>query len=305
MPKYRADQTIESLADDDSRFISIKGIRVHYKEAGMGEPSILLLHGFGGSLFSWESVLPEIAKYGHAVAYDRPAFGLTERPLLKHKENVNPYGTQGQVDMLVELMEQMHFSQSILIGHSAGATVALAMALAHPEQVIALILVAPAVFLFSPVPAWARRFLVRRPIRLFGQTLIHPSRWFVRRILMNVFHEPDKVTPGVVSGYEKPLHAKDWKYGLWEFSAAPHSKDLWKRASELRIPVLVIAGDDDRVVPARQSRRMAEITPGAGFVLIPDCGHVPQEEKPEEFMKAVREFFKQNVKNQGHENSCP
>ena len=69
------------MADPDSRFIELNGLNVHYKQAGSGEPLIVLLHGFSASTFSWREVMQPLAAFGTVVAYDRPGFGLTERPL--------------------------------------------------------------------------------------------------------------------------------------------------------------------------------------------------------------------------------
>jgi len=285
------DQSNESLADSDSLFIDVNGIRVHYKQRGDGEPSLIFLHGFGASLFSWQKVLEPFSKWGRTVSYDRPGFGLTERPKVSGLHVENPYGTTGQVEMLIGLMDSLGIKESVLITHSAGGTVRLALALKYPERVKTLILVAPAVYLYSPVPDWARHFLTRKAFRIFGTTLIHPSRYFVRRILRNVVHEPRIIQRETVDGYEKPFHAINWEEGLWDFSLAPHARNLWKRMDELKMPVLVIAGDNDHVVPTRHSRRLAEITPGAKFVLVKSCGHMPQEEKPEFFKKEVDKFL--------------
>jgi pimeloyl-ACP methyl ester carboxylesterase len=295
MPGHKIDQPNESLADEDSKFVCVNGIKVHYKQKGEGEPSLMLLHGFAGSLYSWEKNLKPISKLGRTFSYDRPAFGLTERPLAKNWVGENPYGTAGQVEMLKGLMDTLGIPEAVLIAHSAGGTIAMAMALKYPERVKALILVAPAVYMYSPVPGWAVPYLNKKAIRLFGQALIHPTRQFTRRILKNVWHDPRLISDEIVSGYEKPFHALHWEAGLWEFSMAPHVKNIWKRTDELKMPVLVIAGDDDRVVSTRHSRRLAEITPGAEFVLIPECGHIPNEEKPELFMRAVDQFLSKRV----------
>jgi pimeloyl-ACP methyl ester carboxylesterase len=193
--------------------------------------------------------------------------------------------------MLEGLIDQLGVSQAVLVAHSAGATIALAMALKYPQRVKALILVAPAVYLYSPVPEWARRFLIRKPFRLFGQALIHPTRRFTARVLKNVYHNHELISDEIISGYEKPFHAINWEAGLWEFSLAPHARNLWQRMEELTIPVMVIAGDDDHVIPTRHSQRLAEATPGSEFVLVPESGHDPQEEQPELFMRAVNRFL--------------
>jgi pimeloyl-ACP methyl ester carboxylesterase len=108
----------EALVDDDSLFIEIEGLKVHYKTSGTGQPFIILLHGFGASLFSWREVLPSLAEYGTVIAYDRPAFGLTERPLTW--EGDNPYSPAAQVELLVGLMDALDIERAILVGNSAG-----------------------------------------------------------------------------------------------------------------------------------------------------------------------------------------
>jgi len=281
------------LADPDSRFIDIQGVSVHYKEVGEGNPVFIFLHGFAASLFSWHDVMRPLAVHGRMIAYDRPAFGLTDRPIIENSNKMNLYGTEGQVEMLRNLMDALGVEKASIVAHSAGGTVGMAFALKYPQNVQALILVGPAVYLYSPVPSWASHFLNKKSARIFGQALIHPTRAFTRQMLRQTWHDPSRISEEIVSGYKKPFLLKGWEVGLWEFSLAPHVKNLWKRSNELKMPVLVIAGDDDRVIPTRHSRRLAEIIPGANFQLVKACGHVPQEEKPEEFVTIVNEFVLQ------------
>ena len=72
-------QPVQSLADPDSLFIEVNNINVHYKTRGSGEPVFILLHGFGANVFTWSKVIEPLSAYGRVIAYDRPAFGLTER----------------------------------------------------------------------------------------------------------------------------------------------------------------------------------------------------------------------------------
>ena len=102
----------EALADEDSRFVQTNGLTVHYKTAGEGQPTFILLHGFGASLFSWREVMPALAAYGTVIAYDRPAFGLTERPL--EWDGENPYSPQAQVELVIGLMDQLNIEKAIL-----------------------------------------------------------------------------------------------------------------------------------------------------------------------------------------------
>ncbi|MBK9207940.1 MAG: alpha/beta hydrolase [Anaerolineales bacterium] len=123
---------------------------------GQGEPVFILLHGFGASLFSWRSDRAVIKSWNRH-RYDRPAFGLTERPLEWQGES--PYGPQAQVDIVIALMDELKIEKAILVGNSAGGTVSMQVALQHPERVQALIVVDAAVYAGGGAPAWSRSIL--------------------------------------------------------------------------------------------------------------------------------------------------
>jgi len=95
----------------------------------------------------------------------------------------------------------------------------------------------------------------------------------------------------VWEGYLKPLKAQNWDRALWELTRASHALDLPERLGEVAVPVLVVTGDDDRIVPTGQSVRLAGELPQADLVVIPNCGHVPQEECPDPFLRALEDFL--------------
>ncbi len=115
------------LAGPEDTFIEINGLSVHYELKGQGEPVFILLHGFGASIFSWREVIEPLSKIGTVLAYDRPAFGLTERPM--HWEGVNPYSQAGNINLLLGIMDAFNIDRAILVGNSAGGTLATAFAL--------------------------------------------------------------------------------------------------------------------------------------------------------------------------------
>ena len=147
------------LADADSRFMEINGLNVHYKEMSQGDPVFILLHGFGASLFSWREVMAPLSVYGRVIAYDRPAFGLTERPMSGDWLGENPYGIPAQVEMLAGLMDALGVDRAILVGNSMGGTIAMNFSLKYPARVQALILVDPAVYNSGGVPPWIKPLL--------------------------------------------------------------------------------------------------------------------------------------------------
>ena len=109
--------------------------------------------------------------------------------------------------------------------------------------------------------------------------------------IRKAWHDPTRITPDVYAGYRKPLQARDWDKALWDFTLADRDPGIEKRASRLATPTLVITGADDRIVPTQHTIDLAARIPGSSLVVLPDCGHVPQEECPEPFMDAVREFL--------------
>ena len=101
------------------------------------------------------------------------------------------------------------------------------------------------------------------------------------------WHDPSKITPEIREGYRLPLKAENWDRALWEFTAASERRDLPARLTEIHMPVLVVTGDDDRIVPTRDSLRLADELPGADLAVIEDAGHLPHEEQPGEFMRVL------------------
>lgn len=287
----------QELVDADSQCITVDGMAFHYKRAGSGEPVFLLLHGFGASTFTWREVMAAFAARGTVVAYDRPAFGLTERPL--HWQGENPYSSMAQVSQAIHLLDALHMQRAILIGNSAGGRVAVDIALAHPERVTALILADPAVGI-SGGPGWLRPFLgtvlstlLRTPqVNHLGPLLVRQISTRGSDLMTRAWHDPSKLTPAIIAGYRKPLRARDWDAALWQMTRAQRSDDPSARLAALAaVPTLVITGDDDRIVPVAVSEAVAQKIPGSHLVKLATCGHVPQEECPAAFMQSVSSFL--------------
>jgi pimeloyl-ACP methyl ester carboxylesterase len=289
VPPLEDTSSRRALADEDSRFSEVSGLEVHFKEAGSGDPAFLLLHGFGASTFSWREVIEPLAEHGRVIAYDRPAFGLTERPL--EWEGQNPYGPEAQVELVFELMDALELDQAVLVGNSAGGTVALQAALARPDRVSGLILVDAAVYTGGGAPALVRPLLYTPQMNHLGPLLARRIARDGDEFIRRAWHDPDRINPAVFAEYRKPLQVPDWDRALWELTKASRSADLEARLDQVVVPTLVITGDDDRIVPTEESLQLAAEIPGAVLAVLDECGHLPQEECPVQFLGAVRTFL--------------
>ncbi len=278
------------LADPDSLFVQINGLNVHLKTMGQGEPVFVLLHGFGASLSSWHTVMQPLSQQGTVIAYDRPAFGLTERPLTWKGQN--PYGNEAQIALLLGLLEHFGIQRNvILVGNSAGGTVAMQTARLHPGRVSALILVDPLVYGSGGAPGWLKPLLATPQMRHLGPLLMRLIQLRGPEILQIAWHNPSQLTPETIEMYQRPLQSEHWDRALWEFNLATHPPGLARRLKELNLPTLVVTGDDDRIVPTMDSVRLAGELPNARLAVIPEAGHVPHEEQPQKFLDAVGEFL--------------
>ena len=292
IPPLTTTQPAESFADPDSQFIELNNLTVHMKQAGSGKPVFILLHGFGASLFSWRNMMAPLSEYGTVIAYDRPAFGLTERPL--NWEDENPYSQESNFGILLDLMEFLEIDEAILVGNSAGGTLATAFTIATPERVQALINVDAAVYQTvpdSPLLTWL--FNTRQMDRLGPLA----SRWLGSRqsgpFLANAYYDPTilEENPEIVEGYQVPFMVDNWDRALWSFTQVTRAPDFLDQLGQIGVPTLVISGENDQTVPLEYSEQLAAEIPGAILEVIPNCGHLPQEECPQELMKAIENFL--------------
>jgi pimeloyl-ACP methyl ester carboxylesterase len=258
----------------------------------VGEPgpegasrTFMLLHGFTLNLYTWEPSFDLFAQRGRTIAYDQPPYGLSAKPVPHGDDDDSPYAKSAAIDQLFALMDRLGVQRAVLVGSSSGGTLALEAALARPERVEALVLVAPWVYVQRPtLPRWLAELPQMERIALLIARKLGDAT-----LLEYSYLHPDRITP---ERRERSLIHRaqaDWDLA-W---ASLLGRSLWTpvevagRLAEVRQPVLLITGDGDRLVRPEDTRRVAEQLPRATLLTLPDCGHVPQEECPEAFAQAV------------------
>ncbi len=279
----------QSLAGANDEFTEVNGVNLRYTDIGTAPPTLLLLHGFGGSVFSWRKVTETLGEQARVIAFDRPGFGLSARPAVTRTQTgaQNPYTPAAQVALSLGLLDELGIDKAILVGNSEGGAVAVNFALAHPERVAGLVLVDPALRSGGP-PAWVRALYNTPQGTRLGPYLMRPfGEDAGLELLRRAYADPSRLTDADIAGYRRPLQADNWDSALWEITKANRPEDLFPRLGELEVPTLIISGAEDSVVPLEQSERAAENITGAEFKVLTDCGHLPQEECPRKFLTAV------------------
>lgn len=285
------EEAAAELWDGKSQFVEALDHEVHVVTAGSesSDRLILLLHGFGASAFSWRDVLEPLSEHGFVVAYDRAAFGFTERPT---SWDVNPYSSHGQLEVIDQLIERFgQGKEVVLVGHSAGGSIAAGYALDHPGKLSGLVLEAPAIYTTGGGAGWWNWIYDIPQLDHLGPLAVASIATSGLDLLDRSYDDPSQITDEVLSGYTSPLKVAGWERAFWEFNKAPRSLGVAQRLAELTMPVLVITGDNDLVVATADSIRLASELSNAELVVIDESGHLPNEEKPREFATAIIQYL--------------
>jgi len=294
IPLPEVGEPLEALAKPGGRFLELDGFKVYYVDRGSGAITYVLLHGFGASTFSWRYFLEELPSYGRVVAYDRPGFGLTER-VDPRRLPYNPYTSDGAVEMLRRLMEALGIRRAVLVGHSAGGGLALLFVLRYPELVECLVLIAPAWRSWGR--PWYWDLLLNLPLsERFGPLLVRQYVGALEQVLYRAWYNKTLLTEEVIEGYRYPLKARNWDRGLFWVVKYGGFPDISGELRRVRVPVLVVHGEYDELVPLQSSQGLCEALANYTKVslrVVPGVGHLPHEEAPAETLREVLSFLEE------------
>jgi pimeloyl-ACP methyl ester carboxylesterase len=266
-----------------ARYETIDGKRLRYVRTGSG-PSVVLVHGFFSSLYTWKDVVPALAATHDVVALDLPGFGLSDQPA--------GLGFADFPRAVLGLMDRLGIGQAALVGNSmGGATVAL-VAAEQPERVTALVLVDAAGFNLGPKERPAMITFAMSPAGAIVAAL-PGKRLVVESSLRQVFHDDSRVTPERVSEYLAALSRPGTFPSIRSLGASfgDRTRVVSEALPRIQAPTLVLWGDDDRWIPPAHADLFVAAIPGSRKVVVPACGHVPQEERPEEVARQLLEFL--------------
>ena len=280
------------LARPQSRFVRLDGIEVHHEVHGPDDaPALTLSHHFYGSTPVWDRLVPLLADRHRVVTWDRPGFGLTERPV-RDERTENPYTRAATARLGWSLLDALGIGETVLVGASAGGTNVLEMYAQQPDRVRALVLLAPAITGDVGAPPRLRPLLNSTPLRRVApRTVERVAGEVTRERMTRSWADPSRAEDIDLAPYEHMLRIEGWSRGLWEVMTAEPPPDMRPVLRSVRVPTLVVTGAQDRTIPPRWGRWVAATVPGGRFALLPECGHVPHQERPVELAAIVRPFL--------------
>jgi len=272
----RPDIPLEALLPEygaaPSQFVEIEGMRIHYRDEGAGPP-LVLLHGFGSSLYTWDGWVRQLAGTRRLIRLDLPGFGLTG------PAPDGDYTAERYVRVVTALLDRLGVERTDIAGNSMGGRTALMFALAHPERVRKLILVDAGGF--APMPPPSLFLLAQTPI-LGPSMILHVTpRFLVRYNLEGVYGDPSRLTDAVVDRYWAMGRRAGNRGAMLARITGPPDPNLADRLGELKLPVLIQWGELDQWIPLSDAHGFQRGIAGAELRVYPGAGHVPMEELPE------------------------
>jgi pimeloyl-ACP methyl ester carboxylesterase len=270
------------------------GLELHVRDSGAEESprrSFVLLHGFTFNLYTWDRIYDALMKHGRVIAYDQIPYGFSDKPVPGDRHEGHPYTRKAALDRLFSLLDHYDIDRVILIGNSSGAALALEAARAQPKRIEGLVLLAPWVFSHRPsLPDW---FTTTPQVR---RLLL----WLARELgtgmplLDRSYHRPDRIDDQRrrLAGVHRQIEGWDMAWAALLTRSLSEPMKIGTHLEEIRIPVMVIAGQADRIVPAADSLAASRRLPMATFLGIENCGHVPQEECPHAVTLAIDRWLR-------------
>lgn len=273
-------------APPPSQFVEIAGLRTHLRDTGpRTDPMpLVLLHGFGSSLHTWDGWAAALEPSRRVVRIDLPGFGLTGAPL-----DTAP-GLDADVAHVVALLDALGLPRVAIGGNSMGGAVAIALAARSPQRVGALVLVASAGF--APpereLPIGMR--IAGLPgVRTLAQSVL-PLDW-VAASLRAARGDPAGLDEATVERYHALLRRAGNREAFVRRFASLQRESVAEALSSLDVPTLVLWGGRDRLIPPAVGERFAREIRGARLVVHDDLGHLPQEEAPQRTAADVARFL--------------
>lgn len=263
---------------------------LHIESTGEGTPPAVLVHGFGAHGGFWRKWVPELAAKHRIHVVDLMGFGQAATP------SGGDYSPLAQARHLAEFLRRFRDTPPVVIGHSLGAGVAVAASLRLLDEGGASLPAGLVLVSGTVLPQRLPRFMRLARIPGLGELflLATPPRMALRKGIQGIVHDPDTVDREEVETYREPLRSLRRRRAILRAArqVSPQAAErLSQRLADLRFPVLLVWGAEDRIVPVEAGRRLEAALPDARLVILPEVGHLPPEEAPRASLEPVLKFL--------------
>lgn len=256
--------------------------RIHYMEAGMGEP-LLLIHSIGQSLYTWRGLFDLLSSRYRVIAMDLPGFGYSDRP-----DNFG-FAVEDYAEVIGRFMDALDIESAHIVGFSMGGGYAMRFALQYPERVGRLVLLSPG-SVTNEMPLMVR--MIDNPVFGLVASMLY-NLGSVEKLLNDAVFDLTNITQDVVQEYYRPIADSVTRRCIRKSLQYFDDEGIVARLRELSVPVLILNGGEDKW--HEPSSAAMELYHSAirdcGYSVIRNAGHLMHEEKPERVSAAIFEFI--------------
>jgi pimeloyl-ACP methyl ester carboxylesterase len=278
---------------ENSHFVEIDGSTVHFQEFGdPTDPKLILIHGYTASTFAWQAAAPRLAGENfHVLAVDLIGFGFSDKPA------AFDYSIASQARVIERFMNRMGIGKATVVGSSYGGAVASTIALDYPERVEKLVLV-DAVCNDDALAHPALKLASIPGLGEFLAPFLIDSKMFLRRRMRETLAPANHhlITEERIEAVLGPISAADAHHSFVATARAWDACRIQEDAEYIRQPTLIVWGENDTVIPKINGERLFDSILNSRLVVFKNCGHVPQEEKPDLFTRVVADFCRDSKK---------
>jgi haloalkane dehalogenase len=273
------------MSEPSSHYTQVNGLRLHYLEAGEGDP-ILLLHGFPTSSHLYRNVIPTLAETHRVIAPDLPGYGLSDKPL-----DVD-YSFELYESVLNNLLDALGIAQTNLVVHDLGGPIGLYWATHNPQRVANIVLLNTLVY---PETSWAVKLALlalRTPV--LRDYIVSP-KGIIGAMKLGVVHK-ERLSREVLTPYTAPFETPAARKALIKAGSGLSIQglaEIARKLPNLEVSLRLIYGETDRALPdvAKTMQRIQRAHPQAELTALPNCGHFLQEDEPERVAELIGEFL--------------
>ena len=272
--------------NEQSKFINIQGVYVHYRDEGNQNDSIplVLIHGTSSSLHTWDSIVPALVGKKRIIRLDLPAFGLTG-PHPQRDYSINFYN-----QFIDAFLNAIGVQQYIIAGNSLGGSIAWNQALAYPNKVKQLVLINSGGYPKKNEKGNIGFKLASTPV--VGDVLLKfTPRGIIRKSVEDVYSDKAKVNEVLVQRYFDLLLREGNRNATLDIFKQRIIFGSSERIKNIKTPTLIIWGEDDQLIDVSNAYLFEKDIQNSQLVILPKTGHVPMEENPLAFLAALKKFI--------------
>lgn len=269
--------------DSPSDYLYVGGQRLHVRDAGSKDaPALIMLHGAGSSLHTWESCALSLSSAYRVVRYDLPGCGLTGPDV------TGDYSEARGMQILLGLMNELSIERASLMGNSMGGRLAWRFAARHPERIEKLVLISPDGF-ERPGHGYGRAPVLPPFVKLTKYAL---PKALLRRQLALSYGDRRKLNEETVARYHDLIRSSGVRPSMISRAEQTVLDDPTPFLKNIGAPTLIVWGELDALIPSSYAGRFLDALPNATLVTLPGLGHMPHEEDAGTLLEPVRAFLR-------------